>query len=155
MLDVKSMSTLSLLRNSPTRLLALSIAALGAAQATSWIWAPKIALWQTAMTLERYQSIEYLDSAMQIYQESMRQTFIEAAVVGALMLISSILLIMRNRAGWSLWLACLCLALAGAALTLVSSGLSAGLFVRIGLLCAFSLATFKAYRSPLMARWFK
>jgi hypothetical protein len=136
------------------KLLALSIGTLGLAQATLWLWAPKVARWQTTNVLERYQSSESLDVAMQVFHESMQYTFIEAGVVGALMLLSFILLLVRRRVGWSLWLVCLCLALVGAAISIASSGFSIGLVTRLILLGALLSVTLRAHRSKLKASWF-
>jgi hypothetical protein len=136
------------------KLLALSIFAFGTSQATLWLWAPKIARWHIRNALERYQSIESIDVAMQIFHESMQYTFIEAGVVGALMLFSSILLLQRKRAGWYLWLVCLCFALVGAAISLASNDLSTGLVIRLILLGALVFATFRAHRSKLKDNWF-
>jgi hypothetical protein len=136
------------------KVLALSIGTLGLAQATLWLWAPTVALWQTRTALERYRSSESLDAVMQIYRESMQYTFIEAGVVGALMILSSVLLLARKRAGWNLWLACLCLTLVGATTSIASGGLSVGLVMRLILLGALLFATIRAHRSKRKASWF-
>jgi len=90
--------------------LAVSIGVLGVSNATLWAWAPKVVRWQTQNALERYQATDALEIAMQVFRESMRSTYIEAGAVGTLMVIASVLLLIRRRSGWALWVACLSVA---------------------------------------------
>lgn len=136
------------------KFLALSIGLFGVAQATLWFWAPKVVRWQTHNALARYQAAESIDVVMQVFQESVQYTFIEAGVVGTLMLLCSVLVLAHKRSGWNLWLACLFLALVGAAFSGVSNGFSTGLALRFLLLAAFSFATLRAHRANLMTNWF-
>ena len=136
------------------KLLALSIGAFGAVQAFLWFWAPRVARWQMASALERYQASESLEVAMQTFRESMRSTFIEAGIVGGLMLLSCCLILAHKRMGWNLWLVCLCVASVGAIFSAVLSGFSAALVLRVILLASFVAATVSAHQSKVVTGWF-
>jgi len=135
------------------KILALSIGALGLAHASLWVWAPKVARWQTQNVLERYQATDSLEVAMQVFQDSMRYTYIESAILGLLMLIAAALLLAHRRAGWNLWLICLGLAGIGSLITLVTMGGSVGIASRLLLLVCFSCASLKAYKSGTLVNW--
>ena len=99
--------------------------------------------------------MQSLEAAMQVYQESMRSTYVEASLVGALMVIASALLLMRHRSGWVLWVGCLSVALLGALGNAFLYGLSVGGMLRFVLLGSFALSSIRARRSTSWAAWFQ
>jgi hypothetical protein len=138
------------------KLLFTSIGLLGFAQVTLWAWAPKVAHWQARNALQRYDASEQtLKVAAQVFQESMKYTYIEAGVVGALLVVSSVLLLRRLRIGWNLWLFCLGVICVSAVAQLVLGGLSAGLVMRLLLCSALALATYRIHRRGSLAGWFR
>ena len=135
--------------------LAISIGVFGAVHATLWAWAPQIARLQMQSALERYQAIGSLETAMQVYQESMRSTYIEAGVIGGLMVLASALLLIRHRVGWALWVGCLSVALLSTLLNAFLTGLSPIAVLRLVLLGALALSSIRARNATSWAAWFR
>ncbi|MFG6488167.1 hypothetical protein ACG04R_15890 [Roseateles sp. BYS78W] len=134
--------------------LAFFIGLFGALNAFLWAWAPSIARWQTRNVLERYGSLESLEIAMQVYQESMRFVFIEAGVVGAAMLLAAALIFQHRVLGWRLWLVCLAICVGSALVHAAVDGLSFAAACRLLVLSAFASSVIKVGRSGAWAAWF-
>jgi hypothetical protein len=137
------------------RKLAVSIAALGAAQVSLWAWAPPLLRWQTKNALEQYGALKSMDTILNTAHESMNNTYVESALVGALMLVASALMLLRLRTGWSLWLVCLALVTIGALVSIWSAGFTVGVTVRLVVLAAFIVGTVRARQGPPWSQWFK
>ena len=123
----------------------LSIVAglLGMAHLSFALWAPWIARWQTTDVLERYNSLESLDVAMDVFHELMRGAFVVAAVIGTAMLLAACLLHRSHPAGWRVWSASLAIGLAAALQVLLQNGPGGANLLRIVFLF---IAGFMTYR---------
>ena len=129
--------------------LSIAIAALGAIHLSFWVWAPWIARWQARNLLARYDALDALEVAMEIFNESMQFAFLVAAILGALMLAASFLLHRRHPAGWGLWLVTLAISFVATILTVATVGPSGGTLLRLVLLASF------AYASVRMRHYFR
>lgn len=134
--------------------LSLSIFVLGALNASLWIWAPILMRLQARNVFERYGALESLELAVQVFQESMRFTYIAAGFIGAVMLLSAVLLYSRRMAGWHLWVTCLAVNAVGAMVDILRGGMSGGAVVRLLVLAAFAYSTVRVYRSAAWSNWF-
>ena len=119
---------------------------LGLIHLSFWKWAPWIAEWQNRRILARYDSVESLGVAMQVFNESMQAGFLVAAALGVLMLIASLLIYKANRTGWWLWLATITVAAAIALLNMAQFGPSVGNIARLTFLAAVAYVAFRLKR---------
>lgn len=110
--------------------------------------------WQTRRVLERYGSLESLEAAMQVYQESMRHVYIEAGVSGGAMLVAAALMFRHRILGWRLWIACLAIPMGVTVVGVSVDGASAGAILRLCLLSTFAFFSVRAYRSTAWQSWF-
>lgn len=122
------MSVAEVSPNHPRKMkkLSLSIFVLGALNASLWIWAPILMRLQARNVFERYGALESLELAVQVFQESMRFTYIAAGFIGAVMLLSAVLLYSRRMAGWHLWVTCLAVNAVGTMVDILRGGMSGG-----------------------------
>jgi hypothetical protein len=133
----------------------LSICVLGAFHVSLWAWAPVVVRWQTRNALEHYNSIESLEIAMQVFQESMLHAYISAGVVGALMLLAAALIYKHRLLGWRLWIASLVVCVAGAVITISVNGASVGAIFRLLLIATFAYyVSLRIYQSTMWLTWF-
>jgi len=131
--------------------LAIAIGVLGLLHLSFWLWAPWIASWQARVVLERFDSIESLGIAMEVFNDSMRVAFLVAAALGAFMLVASRLIYNGRASGWWLWLITLAVSLVVAVLSVVQVDASGGSLLRLALLGAFAYASLRAKRGPSLS----
>ena len=133
---------------------ALSIGALGVFHASFLAWAPVVMRWQTRNVLERFNSLESLELAMQVFQESMKYAYIESTANGAVMLLATALMYRHRVLGWRLWIMCLTIAAGATIISISINGASVGAVARLLLLAGFAYSTVRAYRSAEWLPWF-
>jgi uncharacterized membrane protein len=110
---------------------------------------------QTRNVLERFNSLDSLEIAMQVFQESMLVAYIQAGVIGLLMLLAATLICMHRVLGWHLWLVCLAVSVGGMAIAIALNGVSVGAITRLILLAGFAYISLRSHQSAAWMLWFK
>lgn len=123
--------------------LSVVVGMIGLLHISFYAWAPWIAKWQNTNLLKRFNAMEAMDVAMEVFYERMHTAFMVSAALGFLMLAAAYLLYRSHPTGWKVWLTSLILGVAAAIHAVVQAGPNGGNLVRLFFLVAITYATYR------------
>ena len=118
--------------------LSVIVALLGLLHLSFFAWASWIAKWQNTNLMLRYNTMDSLNIAMEVFYERMHTSFMVSAALGIFMLIAAYMLYRSLPAGWTVWLASLAFGFAAAILAIFQAGPSGGNLLRLIFLAAIA-----------------
>ena len=120
--------------------LSIVVGLLGLLHLSFFAWASWIAKWQNTNLMRRFNTMDSLDIAMEVFYERMHTPFMVSAALGISMLIAAYMLYRSLPAGWTVWLASLAFGFAAAILAIFQAGPSGGNLLRLIFLAIIAYA---------------